>query len=468
MSIGDRLRAFREAKKLSQGDIEQRTGLFRSYGTGVRRVGVKSLVFFLLFLPVVPSKSGDEPRPTNEQKGTQIILQARAAVCDPSVLAGLRPTSVDSAVHPPQWMLDRTGTTQQAQSRSLHLDFLLPDRFKAVLTARMNSSRSIWITAWNGGEPWSDMITPDARATINKVFEPGAEAYDKDLNFRRHVYAEFVRDLMMWLLIAPDLSSFHYTYAGVHRTPTGTTEMVDVTGPNDTGMRLFIDQGSHQLLMIHHTGLAHYTAVMLPAPVSGLPPRSRSGSGGGIPKIGLDSTARTLSFTTELQELNVEEVYGGPMGRNSSSAVMGSRDKIHSSTDNHGDFRCSPTPQRAHYEKYWRVARPMYVLVTVHWRQLASKIARVLLPIGHHGLRAPAQFGSQRLSMRNVLETDFLKAGEALEAIGVDCGAGSDVLSDEAVDRRCTEVRNDLPCGCAPSFFPASLRLPERGWLGAP
>jgi len=42
---------------------------------------------------------------------------------------------------------------------------------------------------------------------------------------------------------------------------------------------------------------------------------------------------------------------------------------------------------------------------------LASKIARVLLPIGHHGLRAPAQFGSQRLSMRNVLETDFLKAG---------------------------------------------------------
>jgi transcriptional regulator with XRE-family HTH domain len=29
--IGDRLRELREAKKLSQGDIEQRTGLFRSY-----------------------------------------------------------------------------------------------------------------------------------------------------------------------------------------------------------------------------------------------------------------------------------------------------------------------------------------------------------------------------------------------------------------------------------------------------
>jgi transcriptional regulator with XRE-family HTH domain len=31
MIIGDRLRAFREQKKLSQGDIEKRTGLLRCY-----------------------------------------------------------------------------------------------------------------------------------------------------------------------------------------------------------------------------------------------------------------------------------------------------------------------------------------------------------------------------------------------------------------------------------------------------
>jgi len=31
MNIGERLRAFREQKKLSQGDIEQRTGLLRCY-----------------------------------------------------------------------------------------------------------------------------------------------------------------------------------------------------------------------------------------------------------------------------------------------------------------------------------------------------------------------------------------------------------------------------------------------------
>jgi transcriptional regulator with XRE-family HTH domain len=31
MIIGDRLREMREAKRLSQGDLEKRTGLFRCY-----------------------------------------------------------------------------------------------------------------------------------------------------------------------------------------------------------------------------------------------------------------------------------------------------------------------------------------------------------------------------------------------------------------------------------------------------
>ena len=37
MIIGDRLRALREDKKLSQGDIEKRTGLLRCYISWIRR-----------------------------------------------------------------------------------------------------------------------------------------------------------------------------------------------------------------------------------------------------------------------------------------------------------------------------------------------------------------------------------------------------------------------------------------------
>ncbi len=60
-----------------------------------------------------------------------------------------------------------------------------------------------------------------------------------------------------------------------------------------------------------------------------------------------------------------------------------------------------------------------------------------------HRLCTFAQFGSQRLSARDMLKTDFLQAIEALEAVGVDCGTGSNVPSDEAVDGYRPKVRDD-------------------------
>src|SRR5713101_2848173 len=51
----------------------------------------------------------------------------------------------------------------------------------------------------------------------------------------------------------------------------------------------------------------------------------------------------------------------------------------------------------------------------------------------HHRRRALAQFGSQRLSARDVLEAEFLQASKAFEAIGMNGRARSDVLRDEAV-----------------------------------
>ncbi len=61
----------------------------------------------------------------------------------------------------------------------------------------------------------------------------------------------------------------------------------------------------------------------------------------------------------------------------------------------------------------------------------------------HRGFRALAQLGSQRLSARHVLVPTFWKAGEALEAIGIDGRARSNVLPNEAVHRSHLEVGDD-------------------------
>src|SRR5260370_4687726 len=65
----------------------------------------------------------------------------------------------------------------------------------------------------------------------------------------------------------------------------------------------------------------------------------------------------------------------------------------------------------------------------------------------HHRWRALAQFGSQRLSARDVLEAEFLQASKAFEAVGMNGRARSNVLRDEAADRRRPEVWNDCHKG---------------------
>jgi hypothetical protein len=60
-----------------------------------------------------------------------------------------------------------------------------------------------------------------------------------------------------------------------------------------------------------------------------------------------------------------------------------------------------------------------------------------------HRFGAAAQFGSERLRAREVLETDFLQAAEALKAISTDDGTRSNILGDEAVDGHRPEVRDD-------------------------
>ena len=60
---------------------------------------------------------------------------------------------------------------------------------------------------------------------------------------------------------------------------------------------------------------------------------------------------------------------------------------------------------------------------------------------------ALAQFGSQRLSARDVLEADFLQASKAFEAIGMNGRAWSNIPRNEAVNRRRPEVWDDCHTG---------------------
>src|SRR5260370_32753821 len=67
-----------------------------------------------------------------------------------------------------------------------------------------------------------------------------------------------------------------------------------------------------------------------------------------------------------------------------------------------------------------------------------------------------AQFGSPRLSARDVLEAEFLQASKAFKAIGMNGRTRGNVLRDEAVDRRRPEARDDCHT-CTPRSSSALL-----------
>ena len=99
MIIGDRLRELRENKKLSQGDIEKRTGLLRCYVSRVenghtvpsvetlekmsRALEVPMYQLFLdaQELPAAPVFSTDQPEEwTSDRKGRRLFLKLRQAL----------------------------------------------------------------------------------------------------------------------------------------------------------------------------------------------------------------------------------------------------------------------------------------------------------------------------------------------------------------------------------------------------
>jgi hypothetical protein len=66
------------------------------------------------------------------------------------------------------------------------------------------------------------------------------------------IQAGFAPLLLVWLLATPPLLPLEFTYAGQAKTQSGgqTADALDLNGPHNFAARLFIDQQTHQVLML--------------------------------------------------------------------------------------------------------------------------------------------------------------------------------------------------------------------------
>lgn len=169
-------------------------------------------------------------------KAEQVLKQARAAIGDPVKLKAL--SSLSASV-----TSQRTVNGNPAESE-IEYDIILPDKFRR----RENRQPFTTVTVIDDDStstyrmPLSVNGETQTRETLN---DPIMQARRKD---------DYTRVLLGWLLMAPAYETVEYSYAGEHKEPDGTADMIDAKSQTGFTTRLYIDQKTSRLLMLTYRG----------------------------------------------------------------------------------------------------------------------------------------------------------------------------------------------------------------------
>jgi len=217
----------------------------------------------------------------SEEKANRIMLQVRSATLDPGAVSKIKGLSMECEFYPAVPVATMTETAEpkgRPQHSELHLDFLLPGRFRETEINTVAGATLVQVTGWNKGYAWTNLKSPDTSAKTLDVGEVNA----KQAGFARAIYSEFITNLMIFLIAAPELAEFHYSYAGPSSVAGTTVSMIDVSGPDQLELRLLVDEAAHQLRGIRYTGTLPYVLLLNAGSESALRRSKLHPLGGGI------------------------------------------------------------------------------------------------------------------------------------------------------------------------------------------
>jgi hypothetical protein len=222
------------------------------------RVLIKSL---LLTLALSGVAAAQDPA----ARAQEILKQVRAAIGDESKLAGLKTISMQ-------------GTSRQLMggrdfSSDVEIEMVFPDKIRRTTTITFvpgADSQSIQVI--NGAQtPWSDFIS-SAPVNMgqgggrgpggpggpggggNRGFGGPGGFGGPQLDEPTRIRLEFTRLLLGILAIPAPGVTPEYKWIGEAKAPDGTADVIEVKGPGDQTSRLFIDRGTHRIIMLSFRG----------------------------------------------------------------------------------------------------------------------------------------------------------------------------------------------------------------------
>jgi hypothetical protein len=179
-----------------------------------------------------------------QQRAEQVLAQARTAMDAGGTLKSIASLSVDASV---RRVVESPAGLEL--TRDLRLEFLLPDSYRRTESTSIGTvSRAITMAVTNEGFVYDDGGV--AAMVGRNPAAPGPLRDQMTLDLRREAF----RLLTIWLLSAPPAHPTRIEYAGVAEAPDGKADVVDVQGePAGASIRLFLDAGSHRLLMARYS-----------------------------------------------------------------------------------------------------------------------------------------------------------------------------------------------------------------------
>jgi hypothetical protein len=249
---------------------------------------IKSL---LLTLALSGVAAAQEPA----ARAQEILKQVRAAIGDESKLASLKSISMQ-------------GTSRQVGGRGdiqtdVEIEMVFPDKIRRTVSGSMFPGADFQrIEAINGDQtPWSEMISSAPLGGAgggggrgpggggqggpggggNRGFGGPGGFGGPQMDDATRIRLDFTRLLLGILAIPAPGVTPEYKWIGEAKAPDGTADVIEIKGPGDQISRLFVDRGTHRIIMLSFRGKDFRQMQQMAGRGQGAGPGGGQGSPGG-------------------------------------------------------------------------------------------------------------------------------------------------------------------------------------------
>jgi hypothetical protein len=200
------------------------------------------------------ANSGDDKAAARAQ---ELLGQARAALGGEAKIRAVQSLTASGKLR----QVVRTDDADNQVEGEIELNFLLPDKYLRADTTPLpaGDGEIRRISGINGDQVFRDAQATGGGMVMMRPMPDDPKARAGQLRMMRE---ELARQLLSWLLTSTASFPVEFSYAGEAESKDGKADAIDIKGPEEFNVRLFLDKQTHLPLMLTYRALQARAAMM--------------------------------------------------------------------------------------------------------------------------------------------------------------------------------------------------------------